>query len=387
MSENQHTQRLIELLVKKITGTLQAGEEQELLRRMEEDPEAKAFAGQFSPEFLANELALKEEIDTEGEWKKFRGQAGFRTRVVRWRRGWTITVAASLLLIITTGLYLVFLRNDQRNTTVLTSDTVKDIPRPEGKPVLTLADGSAVVLDSKNSGNEHLKGQGILNLSDKELLYGKIAVSEPSWNTVATPRGVSYKLVLPDGTGVWLNTTSSIRFPTSFTGKEREVTVTGETYFEVAKNSAMPFRVHTGNSSVQVLGTSFNIEAWPEKNVKTTLLKGVVVVNTTNEKVRLRPGEQANAGQTIKVSNEIDTEQVLAWKNDQFIFRGNTIQDIMENLARYYDFGVEYRGVTTSSLFVGTFNRSAPLSEILLFLEKTGGVHFRVEGRKVIVMP
>lgn len=367
---------------------MNTGEEQELLRRMEEDPEAKAFADQFSPEFLVNELALKEEIDTGEEWTKFRYQAGFRSKVVRWRRGWAMTVAASLLLIITTGLYLVFHRNDQRNTTVLTVETVKDIPRPEAKPVLTLADGSTIVLDSKNSGNEHLKGQGILNLNDKELLYGKKATSEPSWNTVATPRGVSYKLVLPDGTGVWLNTSSSIRFPTSFTGKEREVTVSGETYFEVAKNSTKPFRVHAGNTEVQVLGTDFNLEAWPEKtNVSTTLLNGAVIVVAGNEKVKLRPGQQANAGKTINIINDKDIDQVLAWKNDQFIFRANTIQDIMENLARYYDFGVEYRGVTTSSLFVGTFNRSAPLSEILLFLEKTGGVHFRVEGRKVIVMP
>lgn len=388
MSENQQEQRLIELIVKKITGTLQSGEEQELLQRMEADPEAKAVADQLSPEFLANELAMKEQIDTAAEWKKFREQAGFLTGLLRWRKGWGISVAASLLLIISAGLYLVFHRNDQRNTTELSQQVVKDIPRPEAKPVLTLSDGTTVVLDSKNSANGKLKDQGVLNLNDKEVQFGKTAKGGPSWNTVTTPRGISFKLMLPDGTGVWLNTASSIRFPNSFAGKEREVTVTGEAYFEVSKNNMQPFKVHANNTSVQVLGTAFNIQAWPEKpNVITTLLKGAVMIGSGNEKIKLRPGEQANAAETIKVSNETDTDQVLAWKNDQFIFRANTIQDIMENLARYYDFEVEYRGVTTSSLFVGTFNRNAPLSEILLFLEKTGGVHFRVEDRKVIVMP
>jgi ferric-dicitrate binding protein FerR (iron transport regulator) len=136
------------------------------------------------------------------------------------------------------------------------------------------------------------------------------------------------------------------------------------------------------------LGTAFNIEAWPEKAiVSTTLLEGSVLLATGKGKLTLRPGQQAVAGQTIKVNNDTDLDQVLAWKKDQFVFRANTIQDIMENLVRYYDFEVAYEAPITSSLFVGTFNRNAPLSEILLFLQKTGSVHFRVEGRKVTVMP
>jgi transmembrane sensor len=388
MSQNQQQQRLIGLLVKKITGTSQTDEEDELLRHMEEDPTAKQFAKQFNPEFLAKELALKEEIDTAAEWEKFREQAGFRTKVIRWRSGWVMAVAASLLLIITTGLYLALYRNDLHNTTVLNHPTVKDIPRPEGKAILTMADGKSVVLGSENAGNEELKGQGILNLNDTALYYGKNSGSTVSWNTVATPRGVSYKLVLPDGTGVWLNTASSIRFPTSFTGTKREVTVTGETYFEVAKDKSKPFIVQANDVAVQVLGTSFNIEAWPEKAiVSTTLLEGSVLLESVKGKLTLKPGQQAVAGQTIKVNNDTDIDQVMAWKKEQFVFRANTIEDIMENLVRYYDFEVAYQAPITSSLFVGTFSRNAPLSEILLFLEKTGSVHFRVEGRKVTVMP
>lgn len=376
----------MELLVKKITGTLQPEEEQELLHYMKEDPAAKKLADQFSPEFLASELSLKDEIDTEVEWKKFSAQAGFRSKLIRWNSR-SIAVAASLLVILSTGLYLVFHHNDQRNTTVLNDKSVQDIPRPEGKPVLTLADGNSVVLDSKNSGNEALKQQGITNLNDSVLLYGKSPTGVVSWNTVSTPKGVSYKLVLPDGTSVWLNTASSIRFPTAFVGPEREVTVTGETYFEVVKNNT-PFKVNAGNAKVEVLGTHFNIEAWPEKkNVNTTLLEGTIIVETGKEKLKLKPGEQAIAETNIKLNRNIDIDQVMAWKQNEFVFRANTIQDIMENLARYYDFGVEYRGAITSSLFVGSFNRNAPLSDILSFLEKTGGVHFRIDGRKVLVMP
>lgn len=376
----------MELLVKKITGTLQPEEEQELLLHMKEDPAARKLADQFSPEFLASELALKEEIDTAAAWKKFRSQAGFRSGLIRWNSR-SMAVAASLLVIISTGLYLVFHHNDQRNTTVLNEKPRKDITRPEGKPVLTLADGNSVVLDSKISGNETLKQQGITNVNDSVLLYGKNATGAVSWNTVSTPKGVSYKLVLPDGTGVWLNTASSVRFPTAFVDAAREVTVTGETYFEVAKNK-VPFRVNAGNATIEVLGTHFNIEAWPEKtNVNTTLLEGAVMVETAKEKMKLKPGEQAVVNTSITLNKNIDIDQVLAWKQNEFVFRANTIQNIMENLARYYDFEVEYRGAITSSLFVGSFSRNAPLSDILSFLEKTGSIHFRIDGRKVIVMP
>lgn len=388
MTETQQQERLIELLAKKITGTLSEQEEQELFARLEVEPAARIFADQFSPEFLANELKLREETDTQAAWEKFRMQAGFRKRDLRWSFGRSMAVAASLLLIVTAGLYLYFQRNSQSDHTAEQRPIVKDIPRPEANAVLTLADGRTVVLDSKNSGNEALKGQGILNLDEKELTYGKASGSTVVFNTVSTPRGVTYKLVLPDGTGVWLNTASSIQFPTAFAGNTREVTVTGETYFEVAKNAAKPFIVHVNDVAVQVLGTNFNIEAWPGKAfVSTTLLQGLVSVERSDKKVTLKPGQQAIAAQAISVSSNADIDQAMAWKQGKFVFRATNIQDIMENLARYYDFEVQYQGTVTSSLFVGSFERSAPLSEILLFLEKTGGVRFRIEGRKVIVMP
>lgn len=388
MTETQQQERLIELLAKKITGTLSEQEEQELFARLEAEPAARTFADQFSPEFLANELKLREETDSQAEWEKFRVQAGFRKRNLRWSFGRSMAVAASLLLIVTAGLYLYFQRNSRDNSTAEQKPIVNDIPRPEANALLTLADGRTVVLDSENSGNEALKGQGILNLDEKELKYGKTAGSAVVFNTVSTPRGVTYKLVLPDGTGVWLNTSSSIQFPTAFTGKKREVTVTGETYFEVTKNAAKPFVIHVNDVAVQVLGTNFNIEAWPGKPfVNTTLLQGSVSVERSGRRVILKPGQQAVAAQTISVSSDADIDQVIAWKQGKFVFRATNIQDIMENLARYYDFEVTYQGTVTSSLFVGTFERNAPLSEILLFLEKTGGVRFRIEGRKVIVMP
>lgn len=388
MSENQQQQRLIELLARKITGTLSVTEEQELLARLEADPGARTFADQFSPELVANELELRESTDTPAEWEKFRMQAGFRKKSLRWNLGMSMAVAASLLLIITTGLYLYFQRNDPQHTTAAQKTIMNDIPRPEANAVLTLADGKTVVLNSMNSGNTTLREQGVLTLDEQELQYGKTAGVAVSLNTVSTPRGVTYKLVLPDGTGVWLNTASSIQFPTAFAGNKREVTVTGETYFEVAKDAAKPFIVHANDVAVQVLGTQFNIEAWPGKaSVSTTLLQGSVQVERENRKVTLNPGQQAIAGKKIVVESDADIDQVMAWKQGKFVFRATKIHDIMENLSRYYDFEVVYQGTVTSSLFVGTFERSASLAEILLFIEKTGGVHFRIEGRKVVVMP
>jgi transmembrane sensor len=199
---------------------------------------------------------------------------------------------------------------------------------------------------------------------------------------------------LPDGSKVWLNAASSLRFPTSFTGKERLVELKGEAYFEIAKNPSMPFRVHVDGvgdgTDVKVLGTHFNIMAYAnEHNRSTTLLEGMVKVSQDGISQNLQPGRQAivdNQSHALSVT-DANTEQAVAWKNGMFRFRETGIRKLMREVERWYDVDVEYRTLETDQDFTGIVPRAQNISALLHTLELTGTVHFQVEGRKIIVLP
>jgi transmembrane sensor len=194
---------------------------------------------------------------------------------------------------------------------------------------------------------------------------------------------------LPDGTKVWLNAASSLHFPTAFTGGERRVELTGEGYFEVAKNKHLPFKVAFNDQEVQVLGTHFNIMAYPnEEASQTTLLEGSVSITKRNISRLLVPGQQAkstigSAGFDIK---QVDTQEAVAWKNGEFLFKNTNIQSIMRQLARWYDVDVAYQGNLQNMVFGGRMSKSKNISEVLKNLELTGTIHFKIEGRRVTVM-
>jgi transmembrane sensor len=213
--------------------------------------------------------------------------------------------------------------------------------------------------------------------------------SEVVYNTISTPRGGQYQLMLADGSKVWLNAASSLRFPASFVGKERKVELLGEAYFEVAKNAKMPFKVKVNGMEVEVLGTHFNINSYEnESTIRTTLLEGSVKINKNNSSSLLKPGQQAqmNKAGEIKIINDADVEEAIAWKEGKFQFDRADIHDIMRQLTRWYDVDVEYKG-TVSSHFGGTISRDVNLSQVLNMLHLTGEVKFQVEDRKVVVMP
>jgi len=208
------------------------------------------------------------------------------------------------------------------------------------------------------------------------------------WNTMTTPRGRQFNLELPDGTRIWLNAGSSISYPVKFTGTERQVEMTGEAYFEVTRNEKMPFRVKiNGNTSVEVLGTHFNINAYPDENgVRTTLLEGKVVIRN---KILL-PGQQALTVNTVPSAvsvHETDTTQAVAWKNGFFNFNNTDLEEILRQLARWYNLEVVYERKLPERRFGGEIQRNLPLSGILAILEKME-IKFKVEeGRKLVVMP
>ncbi|HEX6169267.1 MAG TPA: FecR domain-containing protein, partial [Chitinophagaceae bacterium] len=187
----------------------------------------------------------------------------------------------------------------------------------------------------------------------------------------------------------WLNATSSIHFPTSFAGKERRVEITGEAYFEIAKNRDMPFIVTVNNAEVQVLGTHFNVNAYnDEENVKTTLLEGSVKFVSRDNINMLKPGQQSQLTNNglIKLVSNVDVEEVVAWKNGMFDFENAGIETVMRQLARWYDVEIEYNG-KTDDLFIAEMRRNIKLSDALKALELTGKVKFDIQGKKIIVMP
>jgi transmembrane sensor len=271
-----------------------------------------------------------------------------------------------------------------------------DIPPGGNKAVLTLANGVKVILNKAQNGTILKQGQTAVDKTkDGQLVYVSPATGNNAlntaitYNTVTTPNGGQYEVVLADGTKVWLNAASSLKFPTAFTGNERNVELTGEGYFEVAKNKEKPFKVKINNAVIEVLGTHFNIMGYAnEPVIKTTLLEGSVKMKRNGEQVLLVPGQQAlafNDNNVLKVQ-QADIEETMAWKNGQFIFHNENIQDIMRKVARWYDVDIQYQGNVKDKAFGGSVSRFSNISELLKNLELTETIHFKIEGRSVIVM-
>lgn len=276
----------------------------------------------------------------------------------------------------------------------------QDIEPGRSGAVLTLADGSKVSLDSSKNGVIAMQNGAQVLLQNGQLTYDLTGSSEQvvAYNTMTTPKGMQYNLVLPDGTRIWLNAASSIRYPTVFEGSERRVEVTGEAYFEVAHNPAQPFFVKiNGQTEVQVLGTYFNVNAYDDEDmVKTTLIKGSVrVVNNglVSEGAVLKPGQQAQISRStekapakIVIVANADVDKALAWKNGVFDFDGANLEEVMKQLARWYNIEVIYENGIPQKEFIGKMSKEISLSGLLRGLEDAE-VHFRIEeGRRLVVL-
>ncbi|SDS92134.1 FecR family protein [Mucilaginibacter mallensis] len=304
-----------------------------------------------------------------------------------------VAVAACFIGVMTTGiLYLI-----KRNTVNIAANHSKsktfsnDINAGGEKATLTLANGAKVILDDVKNGTLSKQGNTKVIKTSGKLAYrannnGLIA---SVYNTLSTPRGGHYQVVLPDGSKVWLNAASSIRFPTAFTGKERKVEITGEAYFEVAKNKNSPFVVKINNSEVRVFGTHFNVMAYnDEALVKTTLLEGSVQFSNGSSSCMLKPGEQSelNKSGQVKVVANVDVDNAIAWKNNLFYFEDADIDDVMRQLSRWYDVDVVYNKKVDERFFA-EIPTTSKLSEVLKALELTGKVNFDIQGRKIIINP
>lgn len=297
------------------------------------------------------------------------------------RLGWIkyAAAAAVILLVVTAGIF----RWVQRPA-VTETVTVHDIAPGTNKAILTLADGSTVALDS--AGNQVIRQGGTaVRQSGGLLTYHAGSHDEViSFNTLTTPRGGQFQVKLSDGTRVWMNAASTLRYPTAFSGRERKVEVTGELYFEVAKNAAMPFKVNAGKAEIEVLGTHFNVNAYD--GLSTTLLEGAVKVTALQrgDHVILQPGQQARIAEGIEVVSNPDIDKIMAWKNGLFNFEGASFKEVMFELERWYDIEVVYEGRVPDIRFGGELSRNKSLSGLIEAL-RDAEVHFEIKGRQLIV--
>jgi transmembrane sensor len=402
MAEHQD-KRYLELAEKWLLGTISPAEMQEYAQwyneidlgaTLEIPAQVATDAGDYRRQLLKkiNERRRREE----------NGPAKVRRFYSSPRLGWA---AAVFLILLGAGIYYAISRARQGPQGYAWIKPVKDLPPGGNKAILTLAGGKTIILDSAANGT--LARQG--NSQVQKLMNGQLSYLttrnntpvQPSFNTLSTPRGGQYRLKLPDGTDIWLNAASSVTYPTAFVGKDRTVVVTGEVYFEVAQDKDKPFKVFVGSPKgmeVDVLGTHFNINAYgDEASVKTTLLDGRVNVHHRDHgdngdhglsSTLLFPGQQAQItiDGSLSVTSNVDMEEVMAWKNGLFQFDNADIKTVMRQLARWYDVDVRYEGHITEDRFAGKLPRDASAEETLHILEKNQ-VHFRIEDKKIIVMP
>jgi transmembrane sensor len=378
--------RVTNLLEKQIAGTLTRSERWEL-------------------KGMLLEPALQKDIKTfmEAAWHKVDEDQGipdakvesfFRSIVesgtviemkpvtkVRWM------VAASIIALLGIGSYFLFFNKPVKQDEIVKIQVPIDVKAPAtNRAMITLANGAKVYLDSAVDGKLlQLDGVEVVKLEDGKIIY-KGSTAEVVYNTLSNPKGSKViDMTLADGSRVWLNAGSSVKFPVAFVGNERKVEITGEAYFEVAHNAAKPFTLRKGDIEVTVLGTHFNVNAYDDEPViKVTLLEGSVKVARSGDEALLLPGQQAEVSDDIKVVNDVDLDEVMAWKNGQFYFNGTNLKAIMSQVMRWYDIEVVYEGTQSISLS-GVVERNVPLSQILRLLE-SNGVQYRQEGRRIIMM-
>jgi len=347
---------------------------------------------------IDSELETFETNNKDKAWKNIVKKTGFKsaTRKSAATKPWP-AYAAAIIILIALGITLTRYRNTPGEQKMAVKPQ-KDLLPGSNKAILTLADGSKVILDDAKPG-KIASQQNVVITKDQsgKLVYQAAETSQTEdlppvekvvMNTLATPRGGQYQIVLPDGTRVWLNSASSLKYPTTFAGKDRRVELNGEAYFEVSKDPSKPFYVKTATQTVTVLGTHFNINSYvDEVATKTTLLEGSVRItgNTNGVTAKLKPGEQAvNTINAIDVKENADIDEALAWKNGKFLFRNTDLHTIMRQLSRWYDVDVEYQGNVAQKHYRGRISRNVPVSEIFQIL-KTSGINFTIDGRKIIV--
>ena len=388
-----------ELFKKYLENECSPGEAKKLMGYFE-DPENEVYLRSFINETLENG-------DTEengDQWATMQDETFAEIKkqlntekgklVPFFRKTWFRVAAAAVLLAGGFGIYNLISKTNREADFVHTNVSMQPPAPGNNKAILTLADGSTVNLETARVGPLSKQGNTrLLKAADGQVLYKSLneKSTEVLLNSIATPRAGQYQVILSDGSAVWLNAASSLRFPATFSGKERKVVLTGEAYFEVAKHTSMPFKVEIpGKAEVVVLGTHFNVNAYnDEAVVNTTLLEGSVHIKglATGKSQIIIPGEQAELGGNgeIIINKKANTEQAIAWKNGVFNFNKADLGMVLRQLSRWYDLDIIVEGQLPVRQFNGEIQRNLKLSQILRVLEQNE-VHCKIEGKKLIII-
>lgn len=356
-----------------------SGEFDAILRENYDSVEVHAASAEATKNFISN---LKKRMDFPSQTEESEPPV---ISFFNWRK---FMVAASVVFAVGFGTYFLS-QKENKAPKMVAAKKADDKDAGKTGAILTLSNGSKIVLDSV--GNGLLVNQSNTTVSKKNggLVYDANNDAKVVYNTMTTPRARQYHLELSDGTKVWLNASSSITFPTSFAGNERKVAITGEVYFEVAKDKTKPFKVMVNDMTVNVLGTHFNVNAYEdEATVNTTLLEGSVMITEKSKKVFLKPGQQAEKQKSgaFAVNDDVNLDEVMGWKNGLFYFENASLQMVLRQLSRWYDVDVVYEKGVPSRAFEGEIQRDLKLSQVLRILEKNK-VHFKIEGKILRVMP
>jgi len=402
--------RIIELITRNIIGEISAAEKAELDQWVDSSEQNRLFFSQINNR---SDLKAKwqdyNEPDENQAWRKLAGDIpeinmaiAARPRVFNWR---SFTIAAAVISIVSVAGWYFLTKNTTRKPEekAPVASTRTDVEPGGNKAVLTLADGTRIVLDNAENGSLARQGSTAI-LKQQDLVTYKQGESAPAnevlYNTISTPRAGQYHVILPDGSNVWLNAASSIHFPTQFTGKDRKVDISGEAYFEVTKDKTRPFKVAILPGSrankpveIEVLGTHFNVNAYIDENYfNTTLLEGSIRL-TLGESAgiskMLTPGEQAlfnKEADKLSVTKSEDAQSSISWVKGIFHFEQSDIKAVMRQLSRWYNVDIVYEGKVSEEKITGDAERNIPLSKMLDRLEKMTSVHFSLQGQTVKVI-
>lgn len=391
-------QHIAELIYRRLEGSASAGQLQELDAWVAQSPGNKDFYDLVANSESVGNWVGQQQLDQESRVSerlltRVRTQVAATTdgmpapvhRIHFLRTAWFRYVAV-LLIVAGTATYLYRNNRLQEDTVTRLFLKQQEIKPGSNKAILTLADGSTIVLD--DAANGVLARQGntqIIQGAAGALTYNAgVAGGEVAYNTITTPKGGQYQITLPDGSTVWLNAASSIRFPTAFV-RERKVAIMGEVYFEIAADKSKPFFVTAGETSTEVLGTTFNINAYKDEPVmRTTLLEGRIKVSFNGVAEVLKPGQQAIIKDNIQVDDKVKVKEAIAWKDGLFNFNGADLKTVMRQLERWYDIDVQYEGKITEQRFIGELQKNLTLSQIIATLEDVN-IKFRLKGRTLIV--
>lgn len=390
------------IIYKQYQSQLTTEEQQVLNAWRDEDTDHEQLYRQLQdPHFMAKQLEEWNLVDIDKGWEKFKAlypvtqpEAPVIKKEFGIRR---FFLAASLFLCLAAGTYFTFIHTRSAKQVVLANSNLPVLPGKD-QAILTIGNGEKILLDDVQDGKIVQQENLTISKQHGQIVY-KAAASgntDPAlitYNTLSTPRGGQFRVLLPDGTNVMLNAASSITYPTSFTGNKREVSITGEAYFEVAKSVAKPFIVKVNNSmEVQVHGTHFNVNAYSdEPTIKTTLEEGSISLKAADAFVKLIPGQQASLMNTTASHPSIDiracdVEAALAWKNGFFHFSSN-LQEAMRQIARWYNVDIAYEGAIAGKDIAGSLPRSASIKEVVEMLNYTGTATYQLSGRKITVRP